>query len=200
MLRDFAARYFPDAAGPTMTLKSCMFINSPDNHFIIDLHPDYPQVSYATGFSGHGYKFASVIGEIMADLAERQQTRHDISLFALDRLTGQLSALSERRRYPVQLGEEPQHGHLPSPVHHLYGRRQRPIPRALRQRRSRPLRIQQPVARHRFRPDRPSDRRDWRYPHHHRQPGAPLRDSIFRYYDSSEPEYWDQDDVKPFWL
>ncbi len=64
MLRDFAARYFPEGAGPTMTLKACMFTNSPDKHFIIDLHPEYPQVSFAGGFSGHGYKFASVIGEV----------------------------------------------------------------------------------------------------------------------------------------
>jgi hypothetical protein len=92
-LREFAARYFPDGAGPTMTLKACMFTNSPDKHFIIDLHPDHPQVSFAAGFSGHGYKFASVIGEIMADLAERQETRHDISLFNLARFTGRLSSL-----------------------------------------------------------------------------------------------------------
>ncbi|HEX6305892.1 MAG TPA: N-methyl-L-tryptophan oxidase, partial [Anaerolineales bacterium] len=69
MLREFAARYFPDGAGPVMTLKACMFTNSPDKHFIIDLHPEHPQVSFAAAFSGHGYKFASVIGEIMADLA-----------------------------------------------------------------------------------------------------------------------------------
>jgi sarcosine oxidase len=201
MLRDFAARYFPDAAGPTMTLKACMFINSPDNHFIIDLHPDYPQVSYATGFSGHGFKFASVIGEIMADLAERQQTRHDIGLFALDRLTGQLSALSERRRYPVQIGEEPRHGHLPISNRRERRRYQRPLQGAVRQRRFRTTDIWRHATRHRFRPDRPSARRDWRDSHRRRQPGAPYRDSIFGYYyDSSEPEYWDQDDVKPFWL
>lgn len=88
MLRAFASRYFPLGAGPTMALKACMFTNSPDNHFIIDHHPQAPQVSFAAGFSGHGYKFASVIGEIMADLAEHRQTRHDISLFRLQRLTG----------------------------------------------------------------------------------------------------------------
>ena len=46
VLRDLAERYFPDGAGPTMTLKSCMFTNTPDHHFIIDLHPRYPQVSF----------------------------------------------------------------------------------------------------------------------------------------------------------
>ena len=87
LLRDFAERYFPDGCGPTMDLQSCMFTNTPDNHFVLDLHPEYPQVSFASPCSGHGYKFASVIGEIMADLAETGITRHDISLFRLDRLT-----------------------------------------------------------------------------------------------------------------
>jgi sarcosine oxidase len=87
LLRDFAERYFPDGCGPTMDLQTCMFTNTPDNHFVLDLHPDYPQVSFASPCSGHGYKFASVIGEVMADLADTGITRHDISLFRLDRLT-----------------------------------------------------------------------------------------------------------------
>jgi sarcosine oxidase len=88
VLREFTARHFPEAAGPTMTLRSCMFTNTPDNHFVIDLHPDYPQVSFASACSGHGFKFGSVIGEILADLAERGQSRHNIELFRLDRFTG----------------------------------------------------------------------------------------------------------------
>jgi sarcosine oxidase len=86
VLRDFAERYFPDGCGPTMDLQTCMFTNTEDNHFVIDVHPDYPQVSLASPCSGHGFKFASVVGEIMADLAEKGLTRHDISLFRLDRL------------------------------------------------------------------------------------------------------------------
>ncbi len=85
VLRDFAERYFPTGAGPTMGLKACLFTNSPDEHFIIDLHPELPQVSFAAGFSGHGYKFASVMGEIMADLAQQRATSHNIDLFRLDR-------------------------------------------------------------------------------------------------------------------
>jgi len=86
MLRQFAARYFPDGCGPTMDLATCLFTNTADNNFIIDLHPTYPQVSFASPCSGHGFKFASVVGEIMADLAELGMTRHDISLFRLERL------------------------------------------------------------------------------------------------------------------
>ena len=86
LLRGFAERYFPHGAGPTMNLQTCMFTNTPDNHFVMDLHPDHPQVSFASPCSGHGFKFASVVGEIMADLAEKGMTRHPISPFRLERL------------------------------------------------------------------------------------------------------------------
>ena len=85
-LRSFTSRYFPLAAGPTLALKTCMFTNSPDGHFIIDLHPKYSQVSIAAGFSGHGFKFCSVVGEIMADLVQKGETSHDLTLFRLERL------------------------------------------------------------------------------------------------------------------
>ncbi|MEX1020325.1 MAG: N-methyl-L-tryptophan oxidase [Litorilinea sp.] len=87
VLRDCTSRYFPRAAGPTMTLKTCMFTNAPDGHFLIDLHPHAPQVSYASACSGHGFKFASVIGEILADLALYRETRHNIELFRHARFT-----------------------------------------------------------------------------------------------------------------
>jgi sarcosine oxidase len=87
-LRAFAVRYFPEGAGPTIMLKACLFTNSPDEHFIIDLLPDAPQVSVAAGFSGHGYKFCSLVGEVMADLAMQGRTRHDIGLFKLARFAG----------------------------------------------------------------------------------------------------------------
>ena len=87
-LRSFVERHLPDAAGPTEMLKACIFTNSPDEHFIIDRLPEAPQVSVASACSGHGYKFCSVVGEIMADLALDGATRHDIDLFRLDRFGG----------------------------------------------------------------------------------------------------------------
>jgi len=84
-LRAFAERYFPDGAGPTVALKTCLFEPSPDEHFLIDRHPDAPSAVVAAGFSGHGYKFCSVVGEILADLAIDGSTPHDIELFRLDR-------------------------------------------------------------------------------------------------------------------
>jgi len=85
LLRDFARRYFPDGAGSTLMLKSCLFTNSPDRHFVLDRHPDHPEVAIAAGFSGHGYKFCSVVGEVMADLAQAGETKHDIEFFSLRR-------------------------------------------------------------------------------------------------------------------
>ncbi len=87
VLREFTRIYFPDAAGPTLALKTCMFTNTPDEHFILDRLPDYPQVCIAAGFSGHGFKFCSVVGEIMADLSQDGETPHDLSLFRLSRFS-----------------------------------------------------------------------------------------------------------------
>jgi sarcosine oxidase len=87
VLRDAVRRYFPDADGPTLAMKTCLFTNSPDEHFVLDVHPEFPQVSIAAGFSGHGFKFASVVGEIMADLATSGESAllEDIDLFPITR-------------------------------------------------------------------------------------------------------------------
>ena len=69
VLREGIRRYFPDADGPALAMKTCLFTNSPDEHFILDAHPDAENVYIAAGFSGHGFKFASVVGEIMAKMA-----------------------------------------------------------------------------------------------------------------------------------
>lgn len=85
VLRDFTENYFPGAAGATSSMQVCMFTNSPDEHFIIDRLPDAPNVSIAAGFSGHGYKFSSVVGEILTDLTIDGKTGHDIGMFRLSR-------------------------------------------------------------------------------------------------------------------
>ncbi len=107
VLREFAERYFPEGCGPTMSLQTCMFTNTPDHHFVLDLHPDYEQVSIASACSGHGFKFASVIGEIMADLSTTGVTRHDIDFFRLERLLpyrrGRYQAQRDARQ-PVRNG------------------------------------------------------------------------------------------------
>jgi sarcosine oxidase len=84
-LRELAGRYLPEGAGPTVALKTCLFELSPDEHFLVDRHPESDAVVVGAGFSGHGYKFCSVVGEVLADLAIDGKTRHDIDLFRLDR-------------------------------------------------------------------------------------------------------------------
>jgi sarcosine oxidase len=66
-------------------MKVCLFTNSPDEHFILDRLPDNRQVGIAAGFSGHGFKFCSVIGEIMTELMIDDRTRLDIGMFRLGR-------------------------------------------------------------------------------------------------------------------
>ncbi len=86
VLRTALERYFPAANGPTMALRTCLYTNTPDEHFVIDTLPGLPQVVVASPCSGHGYKFCSVIGEILADLATEGDTRFDLSRFRMDRL------------------------------------------------------------------------------------------------------------------
>ena len=87
LLRAFAERYFPEGAGATMALRVCLFTNTPDGHFVLDRHPEWPQVVLASPCSGHGYKFCSVVGEVLADLASGDgATRHEIGFLRLGRL------------------------------------------------------------------------------------------------------------------
>jgi sarcosine oxidase len=94
-LRAFAERYFPDGAGPTIALKTCLFEPSPDEHFLIDAHPETDLAVVGAGFSGHGFKFCSVVGEILADLALDGATSHDIGFLRLDRFPSWESGFSE---------------------------------------------------------------------------------------------------------
>lgn len=69
------------ARGKLVETVSCKYTLTPDHHFVIGPHPDWPDVTIASPCSGHGYKFATVIGEILADLAIDGATRHAIDLF-----------------------------------------------------------------------------------------------------------------------
>ncbi|MEO8681567.1 MAG: N-methyl-L-tryptophan oxidase, partial [Vicinamibacterales bacterium] len=73
------------AEGDLVDAVTCLYTLTPDHHFVIGLHPDHPQVVIASPCSGHGYKFASVVGEILADLAVDRASRHPIGLFSPDR-------------------------------------------------------------------------------------------------------------------
>jgi sarcosine oxidase len=88
---DVLGRFVPAAAGPVKQLKTCIYTSTPDADFIIDRAPSDPRIILASACSGHGFKFASVFGEILADLATSGSTLHDISRFGLARLSASLA-------------------------------------------------------------------------------------------------------------
>jgi len=81
-------RYLPGAARVVRSTVTCLYTMTPDGHFVVDRHPDWPQVVIGCGFSGHGFKFASVIGEVLAELALDGRTRHAIGFLSLSRFGG----------------------------------------------------------------------------------------------------------------
>jgi sarcosine oxidase len=87
-LRRGVQNFFPDADGETLALRTCMFTNTPDEHFVIDHMPGFPEVIVASPCSGHGFKFSSAIGEILADMANGRAPRFDLSPFKLSRFAG----------------------------------------------------------------------------------------------------------------
>jgi sarcosine oxidase len=80
----FLERYLPGAIGPVQCLKTCLYALTPDRDFIIDVLEEHPNVSIAVG-GGHGFKFASVIGRILSDLALDGTTASDLAAFKIDR-------------------------------------------------------------------------------------------------------------------
>jgi sarcosine oxidase len=77
--------YIPAADGKLVAATTCLYTMAPDGDFIIDTLPGWPQVVIGSPCSGHGFKFAPLVGEILADLATRGQTKRDIARFRLAR-------------------------------------------------------------------------------------------------------------------
>ncbi len=88
-LRTFLERRIPGAAGRLLDAQACLFTNTPDSRFVIDVHPDVPNVVIASACSGHGFKFAPVVGEIIADLADDGRTDHPIDFLRYARFAAQ---------------------------------------------------------------------------------------------------------------
>ena len=80
-VRSYIDAHLPNAGGELLHRQVCMYTNTPDQHFIVGPHPRWPNVIVLGGFSGHGYKMASVMGEIAADLIAHGRSKLDISLF-----------------------------------------------------------------------------------------------------------------------
>ena len=80
-MRVYTARLLPSLPVRFLKAAACMYSNTPDQHFVIARHPEHANVTVACGFSGHGFKFVPVVGEVLADLATTGSTAHPIALF-----------------------------------------------------------------------------------------------------------------------
>ncbi len=122
-------RLLPELSGPILSMDVCLYTNSPDGHFIIDTHPEHDSVVMACGFSGHGFKFAPVMGEALADLA---RVRKDLTSYPVSwpqavcrgfhsRIAGENKTEVRRNRRLV-----PTRGHEDTEIHSVFlrGRRQ----------------------------------------------------------------------------
>jgi sarcosine oxidase len=83
--RAFSRRYIPQADVPLRYARVCLYTMTPDEHFIVDHHPAHPQIVIGAACSGHGFKFSTLLGSIVVDLAINGRTAHDISLFSATR-------------------------------------------------------------------------------------------------------------------
>lgn len=86
--RDLLQRYLPSANGLLRDVTTCMYTNTPDGHFVIDHHPAHTNVIVASPCSGHGFKFAPVIGQLVADLAMDTPGDFDVAWFSATRFGG----------------------------------------------------------------------------------------------------------------
>ncbi len=82
-VRSLVAKYIPKANGELASSAVCLYTNTPDYHFVIDRHPEYPQVVLLSPCSGHGFKFAASVGEVAADMALGREIAFDLSPFGL---------------------------------------------------------------------------------------------------------------------
>lgn len=88
---EFLREFLPQAAPEPVDHSVCLYTITPDTHFIIDRHPEYPNVAFGAGFSGHGFKFTGVLGEALADLILDGRTDLPVDFLSLGRFAPQNS-------------------------------------------------------------------------------------------------------------
>ncbi|MBV8490031.1 MAG: N-methyl-L-tryptophan oxidase [Candidatus Eremiobacteraeota bacterium] len=87
VVRDALDEWIPGAASSYSRGRVCMYTRTPDDNFIIDLHPTDPTVAIACGFSGHGFKFCPVVGEILTSLVLDGGTEYDVGFLGIERFS-----------------------------------------------------------------------------------------------------------------
>lgn len=93
LVRGFMTEHMPSLTSRLTRTSVCMYTMTPDEHFIIDKHPNHSNVVFAAGFSGHGFKFTPVVGSILTDLAIDGTTNEPIEFLSMRR-----SAIASRMR------------------------------------------------------------------------------------------------------
>ena len=83
----FLQAHLPQVTLPATGHAVCMYTMSPDEHFIVDQHPNHPQITFAAGLSGHGFKFASVLGELLVQLAIDNELQLPLEFLSLKRFS-----------------------------------------------------------------------------------------------------------------
>jgi sarcosine oxidase len=86
-IRNVLSEYLPDANGALLSTAVCKYTNTPDEHFFLDYHPQFPQIVVASPCSGHGFKFSPAIGEIIAQMVHGKRPQFDLDLFKLSRFS-----------------------------------------------------------------------------------------------------------------
>lgn len=85
-LRKFMKNHIPQvASAPLKESRICLYTMTPDEHFIVDTHPEFSHVAIGAGFSGHGFKFSTIIGKMLTDIVLEGETPHNDSLFKISR-------------------------------------------------------------------------------------------------------------------
>ncbi|XP_060597745.1 peroxisomal sarcosine oxidase-like [Ruditapes philippinarum] len=77
--------HFPTLEAEPSIVETCIYTNSPDKGFILDVHPKWKNVVIGAGFSGHGFKLSPVVGKLLSQLATGQRPSYDLSPFRLSR-------------------------------------------------------------------------------------------------------------------
>ncbi len=84
-LETFLAAHLPEVSSRVADHAVCLYTMSPDEHFVVDRHPEHANVVFAAGLSGHGFKFTPVLGRLLADLALDGGTSLPIDFLSLGR-------------------------------------------------------------------------------------------------------------------
>jgi N-methyl-L-tryptophan oxidase len=87
-LTSFLSQYMPGSERKLKHGAACMYTMTPDENFIIDVHPEHSHIAFAAGFSGHGFKFSSAVGEALTQLVTAGRAEQDLSLFSALRFQG----------------------------------------------------------------------------------------------------------------